>query len=73
MGYKQKIIYDGNGNPEYMGEALPGMAESSSGWRIRKFTLGTDGGETVVTDVKFAGGSQEFNKVMDDYASYTYA
>lgn len=71
--YKQKIIYDGNANPEYMGEALPGMAEDSPGWRIRKFIFGTEAGETVLTDVKWADGNPNFDKVMDDHASYIYA
>ena len=72
--YTKKLIYDENGNVTHMGEALPGIATSTPGWRIRKFTIdAAANGDTIVTDEQWAGGDLSFNKVMDDYASYAYA
>ncbi|WP_169829529.1 hypothetical protein [Desulfatibacillum aliphaticivorans] len=65
-----KIEYDGNGNPLYVGLAAPGSSPSSACWQIKKFTY--DGSQNV-TDVEFAEGSNAYDRVWDNRASYTYA
>jgi hypothetical protein len=58
-----------SGQVIYLGEALPGTAKSSSGWRIKKLTY--DGFSVV--DVQWAGGSSDFDKVWNDRAGYSYS
>jgi len=65
----QKIAYTGT-NAIYIGECTTGTATSSIGWRIKKLTYD---GNNLVTDVKWAGGSPNFNSEWDERASYTYS
>lgn len=66
--FTQYIVYSG-GLPQYICEAEPGTAKSAAGWRIKFITYsGTD-----ATDVQWASGNRNMDKVANDYASYTYA
>lgn len=52
----------------YVGEALPGTAESAPAWRIKKITeTGSD------IDIEWADGAATFTKVWDDRLSLSYA
>ena len=55
------------GTFKYIGNSVPGTATSATGWRIKRVDLTT-------TDIPifWANGSAAFDKVMDDFASYTY-
>lgn len=65
---KQRIENDANGFPIYIGLAVPGTATSSAAWCIRKMTYSG----ASVTQVDFADGTNEFTKVWDDRATYSY-
>lgn len=52
----------------YKGEALPGTAESTAAWRIRRITFSVDGDSLE----EWAAGSAEFNKAWTDRASFAY-
>lgn len=68
--YKFKVEYDGSNNPIYMGTALPGSATSDPKWQIRKLTFD---GSNNPTDMQYANGSIEFDKIWDDRASLAYS
>lgn len=68
--YQLKILEDANGNPEYIGIALPGKSTSEEAWQIRKITYSATQG---VSTVKFANGTQALTNIMDNAASYTYS
>lgn len=63
-----KIDYDGS-NPIYVGEADPGTATSSAGWRIKKLTYSGSN----VTDVQWADGDLAEDNVWDDRAALSYS
>ena len=52
----------------YIGEAVPGTAESAAAWRIKRLTIA---GDDDVTE-EWAGGTGDFDKAWDNRASYTY-
>lgn len=67
--YITYIDYDSGTNPVYIGRAEPGTATSAAGWQIRKITYSGDDPTTVL----FADGTNEYIKVWDDRATYTYS
>ena len=55
----------------YLGFAAPGTATSTAGWQICKFTYDGTGN---ITKRQFASGTNNFDKVMDDYLlGYSYS
>lgn len=52
----------------YIGEAIPGTAESSPQWRISRLTFAVDGDVTT----QWAGGTALFDKVWADRAQLEY-
>lgn len=64
-----KMEYTGT-NVIYIGESQPGTATSSPNWRIKKLTYNSN---NMVTDIKWAGGTNEFTKIWDNRTSYTYS
>ncbi|MCK4860185.1 MAG: hypothetical protein KAS87_06485 [Candidatus Omnitrophica bacterium] len=66
----QKIEYDSDENPVYVGEALPGagIATTDSKWRIKKLTYDSNNNPTVVVYA-----SDKFNKKWSERTSYTYS
>jgi len=65
-----KIENDGNGNPVYVGKAPKGAATSAAVWQVRKLSYDVN---QSVTDVQFAGGSNAFDKIYDNRATFTYS
>ncbi len=66
---KHRVAYNANGEPEYIGYARPNTAESAAAWQIKKLTYDAN---NDVTAIDFAGGNNEYDKVWDNRASYTY-
>ncbi len=66
----KKAEYDASNNPVYIGFAAPGMAPDAPAWQIKKFTYDVNGN---VTDIQFASGSNDYDKVWDNRASYSYS
>ena len=64
--------YDANSpvRVQYLGRAIPGTATSVAQWQIRKYTY--DSTTANIVSIQFAGGVNDYNKVWDDRASYTY-
>lgn len=66
----QKLAYvSGTSNTEYVGRSAPGTPTSEAKWRIEKYTY--DGNK--ITDIKWAKGNAEFDKVWNDRATYDYS
>ena len=63
------IEYDVNNNPIFIGEAKPGSEKSSDSWRIKKLLW--DAQENL-SDIKWAEGSQKFEFIWDQRATYNY-
>ena len=63
------IEYTGN-YPLYVGFAPPGALSSEAKWQIKKLTYDAN---YNVTSVQFASGANDYNKVWDSRASYTYS
>lgn len=53
----------------YIGEAPAGSALSASVWRIKKIVLDSSSDVTQT----WANGNANFDKVWNNYASYTYS
>ena len=66
----QKIEVDGSGKPIYIGYAEPGTAVTTALWQIKKISYNASG---VATDIQFASGTSEFDKVWNDRAGYSYS
>ena len=66
---KMRAAYNVGGDLEYIGYAAPGTATSAAAWQIRKLTY--SGGD--VTQVNFAAGVNDYTKVWDDRATYSYS
>jgi hypothetical protein len=55
----------------YRGQALPGSSDASAVWRLWKVTVNTSG--TTTASVTWANGTNSFDKVWNDRATYTYS
>lgn len=64
------VEYDASNNPIYVGDARPGTAESANGWRIKKVTYDASNNPT---DIEWAEGTTNFDKVWDDRGIYAYS
>jgi len=60
-------LVDEDGTYTYIGEATPGSDKASAVWRIKRIEE-IDGD----LEIRLANGSEEFNKVWNDRASFTY-
>ena len=67
MGKLTKV-YATSGNDLYVGEAVTGTATSTDRWRIKKIV----GYATTVTAEYWANRTTAFDKVWDNYSSYSY-
>jgi YD repeat-containing protein len=67
--YTKKIEWDSDGNPKYIGEATPGIAEDEIGWRIKYLEWDPDGNPVSIT---WSGGSREFLSKWSKRGTYTY-
>ena len=61
-------LVDVEGDYTYVGEALPGTAQSTAEWRIKRIH---ESGEDI--NIIWADGTAEFEKAWDDRATYTYS
>jgi hypothetical protein len=68
--YTMAIEYDVSNNPIYVGEALPDTGKASRGWRIKFITYDVSNN---ATDVRWASGATEFDKIWNDRATYPYS
>lgn len=72
--FKQRIAWgttgNANGKQEYIGYAPPGSSTANACWIIKKFTYDVSG---RITEVNFAGGSDEFDKIWDNRTNYSYS
>jgi len=66
--WKMRIEYSG-ANPVYVGEAKPGIATDEKGWRIKKITYDGDN----PTQIDWAEGNRNFDKIWDNRATYSYS
>ena len=66
--YTRLITYSG-GNPEYIGEAIPGSSEDDAVWRIQYIAY--TGSNT--SSVKWAEGTEKFTNKWSARTSYTYS
>ena len=64
------IEFDASNNPIYVGEAKPSTAPSSTGWRVKRITFDVSNNPT---NVEWAEGTAEFDKVWDDRLIYRYS
>lgn len=68
--YTKHFVNDGTGRVLYIGHTEPGTLTSAAKWKIQKFSYDSNG---AVTDIQWSGGTTNFDKVMDNYASYVYS
>jgi hypothetical protein len=68
--YSVAVEYDASGNPIYVGEAKPGTPKDSQGWRIKFITFDPMNNPT---DVQWAKGNINFDKIWDDRKTYIYS
>lgn len=64
-----QVDYVGGTNPIYVGWALPGSETADTRWRLVKITWD---GNNNPTSVRFAGGTNKYDKTWDDRTTYTY-
>jgi hypothetical protein len=67
---QMKADYVSGTNPIYIGHARPGSLSSAAEWQLKKITYD---GSNNVTAIQFAAGVNDYSKIWDDRASYTYA
>lgn len=71
--YDEVAIYDANGNETYHGWADPGTLTSEAFWMILKTTYTVNGqGVYQPASWRWANGNRNFDKIFDDYATYSY-
>ncbi len=68
-GYIQRISYNASNFAEYIGLAKPGTAISAAGWQIKKLTYSG----SFVTEINFAGGDLNFDKVWNNRSGLSYS
>ena len=68
--YVTQVDYDGGTNPIYIGKAKPTTATSVTGWSIKKITWDANNNPTAI---EWASGTETFNKIFDNRASYAYS
>lgn len=64
------IDSDASHNPQYLGLAAKNTTAAQALWQIRKFTID---GNSNVSAIRYANGSEAFNAVWDDRASLSYS
>ncbi len=67
--YDKRTAENASTQIEYFGRCLPGVLDSAAGWQIKKITYFASGN---VASEMTANGTQTFDKVWDDRATYTY-
>ena len=67
---KKRVELDASHNEIYVGYAQPGTATDEAKWQICKKTYDVD---NYLTQVDWAEGTHDYDKVWDDRASYSYS
>lgn len=67
---QMQVAYNAAGDPEYVGRARPAALTSAAEWQIKKVTYDADRNPTAV---KFAAGVNDYAKVWDNRAIYSYS
>lgn len=70
ISYTVVLERDGNGNPLYIGIALPGTPTSAALWQIRKLTWDIS---NFPTSIQYANGSTALSAIWDNRASLSYS
>jgi hypothetical protein len=65
---RQIFDYQGGNQIIYLGKAGPGSMKSDYVWQIRKFSYTGQ----LVSEINFANGTKDFDKVWDDRTTYDY-
>lgn len=70
--YQQILDYNGTtvGTPLYIGWATPGVSQSASVWKIRKFTYDAN---NQVLQIQHANADVGFKFQWSNRAAYTYS
>ena len=71
ISYMQRTSYDSQNRIQYVGFAYAGTKTSENKWNIKKITY--DGTSYRITEINFAGGSNEFVFNWDNRTSYSYS
>ena len=66
---KTRSVYVSGSDILYLGFAAPGTATSAAAWQIRRISNYTENDPYV----DFAGGTNNFDQVWDDYATLDYS
>jgi hypothetical protein len=61
-----------SGNFTYIGSALPKTLSSEAQWKIKRIYDNGIIGDGNMTDIRFADGSTDFDKIWDSRTSYNY-
>jgi hypothetical protein len=64
------LLYDASNRIQYVCTSSPGNATSQATWCILK--LSYDGTSSRIVKKRYASGNANFDKVADDYSTYTY-
>jgi len=70
----QRVSYvasgNGQGQPEYVGYAMPGTVNSDAFWSIKRLTYDAN---HQVTTIEWANGTNDFGSVWNDRATESYS
>jgi len=72
-GHIMNVGYEEEGEPSYIGEALPGTANDEPGWRIYRYEYDLVDGDLEPTRIRFAEGNTNFDKIWDNREEYEYS
>ena len=67
---QMRVAYNTAGDVEYIGRGRPGALDAAGEWQITKIAYNT---ARQPTSVCMAAGTNEYTKVWDDRATYSYA
>lgn len=68
--FTSQFAYDGSGNIQYIGIAMPGSSVASAVWYIRQLTYDVNNNLTGILN---ANGSKAFNQIWNNRASLSYS
>jgi len=71
--YSTNLDYGANFEVLHVGEAAPGTPNNAPGWRIYRYGYVIVDGDPEISEVKFASGNKNFDKVWDLRADYEYS
>lgn len=66
--FEERRSYNGNGQVEYIGEAVPGSKDAKPVWRIHKRTYEAN----RLTKIAWANFNAGYDKIWDDRTTYDY-